>query len=459
MFIGREKELKILKDNYDYNGFKMVVLYGRRRVGKSFLLQHFLQSLNTDIIAFQAIENSSKLSIEAFKDAILDVFPENYNVQLDSWKSCFNYLNSKVTNRKLVICIDEINYIFKSDNTFASQLQNEIDNNLKNKNVLLIVCGSNISSIENEILNVNSPLYGRRNLSIKLQEFNYKDASRFYSNYSSEEKIIAYSVFGGKGKYLASIDPNVSIKENIIKQILTPGGTLADEIDLLLKDDFRDPTFYKEMLNIISLGNTTFNDICTKLNEDSSKVATYLSKLVDLKMVKKVNTLQKKKAKDYRYYIEDNFFNFYFRFVYKRKNILNILVNPETFYEKFISDNLLSYVGLQFEKICEQYLIEKSLNNELGFIPLEYGKYFGKHKDGSTFDIDVMFKNNEEAICGECKFTNSLFGNNDLNELLNNGKELGLMKIHYYLFLKSGIEKKTNIKSDVNVITIDDLYS
>lgn len=457
MFIGRENELEILNKNYQSNGFKMMIVYGRRRVGKSYLLRHFFENVGKNIIAFQAIEHSTSLSIEAFKDSILDVFPSSLDINLDTWKKCFNYIYEHAGEERLIICIDEINYIFREDNTFASQLQGIIEEYLQKKNILLIVCGSNISSIENEILNSNAPLYGRRNLSIKLKEFDYLTASKFYENYSYEDKIIAYSIFGGKGKNLAAIDPNKSIKQNIIDEILTPGGTLADEIDLLLKDDFRDPSFYKELLYIMSLGNTTFNDISTKSKEDASKVAIYLNKLIELKMVEKVAIGDKKN--NYRYYIQDNFFSFYFRFVYKRKNIINILVGPETFYNRFIENDLLLYVGLKFESICEQYIVRKSFKGALDFIPFEYGKYYGKHKDGSTFDIDVFFKDDKNAICGECKFTNKEFSIEDAEELVNNSKEINASNIDYYVFIKSEIQNKVKeVYPYLKVFTLEELF-
>ena len=457
MFVGRKEELEILNDHYNNNGFDMIVLYGRRRVGKSYLLKHFFSSLSTNVIAFQSIENSTTLSIEAFAESILSVFPSRHDISLDSWKKCFSYLNEQIKEEKVVICIDEINYIFKSDNTFASQLQNEIDNHLKDKNVLLIVCGSNINSIESNILKSNSPLYGRRNLSIKLKEFDYRSASEFYPNYSNEDKVIAYSVFGGKAKNLASINPNLSVKQNIIKQILTPGGALADEIDLLMKDDFRDSTFYKELLHIMSLGNSTFNDIQTQAHEESSKVSIYLKKLIDLKIIDKVEMNERKN--DARYFIQDNFFSFYFRFIHKRKGILNILVTPEVFYDRFIENDLLSFVGLKYEGVCEQYIINKSFKGELDFVPLQYGKYFGKHRNGSTFDIDVFFKDDNNLLCGECKFTNKPFNMSDIQELIDNSKEISVKKYSYYVFSKSGIDSAVVDKyPDINLVSLNQLF-
>ena len=457
MFIGREKELETLNEVYHKDGFNMLVVYGRRRVGKSYLLRQFFLNIGKNIIAFQAIDQSTTLSIEAFKDAILDVYPSNFDIKLETWKECFKYIYEHIGEDKVIICIDEINYIFKEDPTFASQLQGIIEEYLQHKNIFLIVCGSNITSIENEILNNNSPLYGRRNLSIKLHEFDYLTASEFYKNYSNEDKIIAYSVFGGKGKSLSAIDSSKTIKDNIIKQILTPGGTLADEIDLLLKDDFRDPTFYKELLYIMSLGNTTFNDIATKSKENASKVATYLNKLIELRIVEKVEIGDKKN--NYRYYIEDNFFSFYFRFIYKRKNILNLLVGPEAFYNRFINNDLSSYIGFKFENICEQYIIRQSFNEKLDFIPTKYGKHYGKHRDGTTYDIDVFFKDEDNAICGECKFTNKEFNMDDAKELINNSKEINVTNIHYYVFSKSGIQNNVKEKYPYfNIVTLDDLY-
>ena len=460
MFIGREKELEILRKNYEYDGFKMLILYGRRRTGKSYLLQHFFQSLNTKVIAFQALQNRPELSIEAFKLCLLEVFPTDLNIEMKTWRQCFRYLNSQLNNNeKITICIDEINYIFKSDSSFASQLQEEIDYVLRNKNVFLIVCGSNITSIEENILNDNAPLYGRRNASIKLEEFSYLEAAYFYNNYSFEDRVIAYSVFGGKGKNLDSIDNKVSIKENIISEILTPGGSLADEIDLLLKDDFREPEYYKEIMYTISLGNNSFNEIKNQMNADSAVLATYLKNLIQLKIIDKREIIHNKNSKDYRYYISDNFFDFYFKFVYKRKSILNILISPETFYEKFIEKDLLTYVGIKFEKICEQYLVKKAYDGQLDFIPLSYGKYFGKKRNGETFDIDIVLKDDNHLLASECKFTNKAFDQSDMNELIDNAKTLNIPDIEYYIFVKKAVDKKVYEQhAKMHCIYLEDLY-
>lgn len=460
MFIGREKELEILKKNYEYDGFKMLVLYGRRRIGKSYLLHHFFQSLKTKVIAFQALQNSQSLSIEAFKLCLLEVFPTDLDVEMKSWKQCFNYLNSQLNNNeKLVLCIDEINYIFKSDPSFASQLQNEIDHVLNNKNVFLIVCGSNITSIENNFLNDNAPLYGRRNVSIKLEEFSYLEAAEFYKNYSLEDRVIAYSVFGGKGKYLDSINNKVSIEENIVSEILTPGGSLADEIDLLLKDDFREPEYYKEIMYTISLGNNTFNEIKNQMGAESSKLATYLNNLVQLKIVDKKEMINNKNGKEYRYYLSDNFFDFYFKFIYKKRSLLNILISPQAFFDKFIKFDLLSYAGIAFERICEQYLIRKSYDGELKFLPTSYGKYFGKKPNGETFDIDIVFKDDKHLIASECKFTNKAFNISDMNELVENAKAFGIKDIEYYIFVKTTVDNKVLEQfKDTHYIYLTDLF-
>ena len=458
MFQGRASELKLLKDNYDHQGFRMVVLYGRRRVGKSYLMQHFLEDIHTPIIAFQAIEHSKALSIEAFQEVILDVYPSSFETHLSSWKDCFRYIHEHCGNDKLILYIDEVNYIFREDASFASILQEEIDHHLIHQNVMLILCGSHITSIEHEILNENAPLYGRRSLSIHLEEFNYKEASVFYPNYSPADKVIAYAVFGGKGKYLASINPSRTIKENIIQQILTPGGALADEIPLLLKDDFRDPTFYQQLLYTMSLGNTTFNDIKTKMNEEAAKVSTYLNKLIDAKIIIK-KEIAGGKRNDSRYFIQDHFLSFYFRFVYKRSNILNVLIKPEAFYERFIEKDLSTYVGTQFENICEQYIILRSLEGELPFLPLEYGKYFGKRKDNSTYDIDVYFADEEHALCGECKFANRSFSLSDMKQLIEDSKHIQKEHIDYYVFYKSSVDASVKqLCPTVHLISLETLY-
>ena len=225
MFVGRERELKALKDVYDKNGFGMTIIYGRRRVGKSTLIKEFIKGKK--VIFYTATKVGAERNLELFSKQVLDVLdPDMSSASFSSLESLFDI--------KTIIVIDELPYWAEKDESLLSVLQKYIDTQWGLKNMMLILCGSALSFMEKKVLSEKSPIFGRRDSQIKLEAFNYRDSALFVPEYSAEDKAICFGVTGGVAKNLSLFDAGKSLDENIIRLFFNTDGYLFDETRNLL---------------------------------------------------------------------------------------------------------------------------------------------------------------------------------------------------------------------------------
>ena len=281
---GRKDELAYLNELYESNTFEFLIMYGRRRVGKTTILQEF--AMNTNAIFFPAREKNDSLNLEDFSKAIQFHFDHSFIASFKSWEDAFEYIGHKVTDRTAII-IDEFPYIIEENPSVKSLLQHAIDHNFKSKNIFLILCGSSISIMENEIMGRKSPLHDRQTATLKIKPFNYLESSAFFPNYSNLDKILAYGILGGIPRYLEAFDPSKTIEENIASKIIRNGAYLYEEPDNLLKAELRDTNTYNSILSAISSGRNRIIDIADYIHEDRTKVAKYLTILQTLRLVEK----------------------------------------------------------------------------------------------------------------------------------------------------------------------------
>lgn len=441
MFIGREYELQTLNKLYSEDRFHFVIIYGRRRVGKTTLLAEFCKDKPS--IFFVAEEYNDKMALESFSNKILSYFGlEGLLNGFESWEKAFLFLAQKAKDERLVVVIDEFPYMVNSNKSIPSILQRLIDHNLKNTKLFLIVCGSSVSFMEKEVLTYKSPLYGRRTAQIVVEPFNFFDSRKFFENFSFEEQVIAYGILGGIPQYLRIFNDRMDIYENIKTKILDKSSYLYEEPKLLIKQELREPALYNSIIEAIALGSSKLSEIATKVGVDTDKCAKYLSILIDLKIIEKLSPVaEKEKSKKSIYRIKDNFFRFWYRFVFSNKELIEQGLADEVI-EKKIKPFMSHFIGPVYEQVCIDYM--KMLNKEkkLPFTFEKIGKWWGTNPiKKCEEEIDIVAIGENKAIFGECKWKNKKMGISELHSLIEKSSIFNYEDKYYILFSKSGFEE------------------
>lgn len=465
--IGREYELECLNELYNSNKFEFLVLYGRRRIGKTTLLTEFAKK--HDCLYFLSQEKNTTLNLSEFAKLTKDYFDMDYIPQAEDWNQMINILTERIEfkldknpNEKVCIIIDEFPFIAKEYPTIKSILQHTIDHKWQHKNVMLVLCGSSVSFMVNEVLGYSSPLYGRRTANIELKPLNYLEASKFFPNFSNIDKITAYTILGGIPYYLQIFDDKLSLKENISKYIFDSSSVLREEPMLLLKQEFREPTIYNSIIEAIATGSSKFNEISQKINEETSKCASYMKNLQEVRIVDKIIPYgENANSKKSIYTLSDPFFRFWYKYVFSNSSTLSVL-GPKS-YTDTIFNSISSVLGSAFEDVCTQYLVLQARSGKLPFIPNGMGKWWGNNpKKKSQDDVDIMgIKDNQGLFC-ECKFRNEKFDLSEFNDLICASEIFqNITDKYYYIFVKSGYTQAVideSKKYNVKLLTIDDLF-
>jgi AAA+ ATPase superfamily predicted ATPase len=459
VFIGREQELRFFEDRYNASGGQLLILYGRRRVGKTELLHKFCAG--KPHVFYSCRETVDVEQLEAFSKRILSsgVPAARYINVFPDWEAAFYSISELPSNEeKKLLVIDEFPYMCKGNPSIPSLLQNLWDERLKDQNVMLILCGSAMSFIEKELLSEKKPLYGRASGIYKMNEMPFYDAIKFFPDYSDEDKVLAYSVLGGVPHYLCQFDEKLSLGENIINNVLTKGCVLYSEVEFLLRQELREAALYNTVIEAIALGNTRLNDIYTKTQIDKSKISVYLKNLLELEIIQRefsVLSGSKEKASSSRglYRITDNFFRFWFGFVFTNLSDLEA-GDAEGVYRHFVLPQLNEFAAPVFEHICREFIRKQNRDGRLPFRAADIGRWWGKaHRtDTASSDkpqrvsyeteIDVMAvdKGAKNILLGECKFRNSELTQGDFEKLAEKYTQ-AKTGISYSLFSKSGFSQ------------------
>lgn len=469
MFIGREMELNFLQDKYNEKKGQLIVLYGRRRVGKTETLREFCRQ--KPHIFFSCTQSTDRVQLAKFSKQILreDIPAKQYISEFTDWEKAFRaILDLPYGDKKKLIIIDEFPYMCRVNKSIPSILQNLWDTELKDSNVMIVLCGSAMSFIEKELLAEKNPLYGRATGIYKMNEMGFYDASRFFPNYSEEDKVLAYAVLGGIPHYLNQFSPELSIEENIKRNILAKGSVLYSEVDFLLHQELRETPIYNSIIEAVALGNTKLNDISQKsLVEDTSKTSVYLKNLIELGIATRefsVDARTKEKANTNRgtYRLTDNFFRFWYAFGFANLSQLED-GDVEGVYKYLVAPALHEFASLAFEDVCREFVRELQKKNALPFRYTKMGRWTGKTtvrdknaKNGlriAETEIDLLGigKDAKEYLVGECKFKHSPF---DYSEYLDTVAKLKphkeKAKFYYALFSESGFDDKITAESGIS---------
>lgn len=460
MFIGREREVAALDRLYESNKFEFAVIYGRRRVGKTALINHFID--NKEAIYFMGVESNEKQNLENFSKSIIE-YSSGIEAETSflSFQAALEYVFKLAEKKRFILAIDEYPYVARSSKSLASTLQLLIDKYKDTSQLMLILCGSLMSYMEDEVLAYKSPLYGRRTAQMKIFPFSFDEACRYLKNYSDEDKALAYGIVGGTPQYLLQIDDRLSIEDNIKNTYLNPISFLYEEPTNLLKQEVREPAIYMAIITAIAVGASRMSDISNKVGEDSNICANYLKSLINLGIIKKETPYGEKSSRKSIYSIEDNMFRFWYRFVPGNNSI--IMRGAADIVYRRIEPQLSEYMGAVFEEICKQYLWKLLLDGNSPVEFSELGRWWGNDPiEKKQTEIDIMGEQDKKtALFGECKWTNEKVDLGVLETLIKRSKLFSYINVHLFLFSKSGFTKgcidKANELGNVSLVTYADM--
>lgn len=464
-FIGRKSELMALQKIYSMPGFQMTVIYGRRRVGKSTLIKQFIAGKQA--VYFTATKSGITSNIERWgKEVITAIAPEMEGMSFAGTESLLSFLGKKCANNRVVVVIDEIPYLAEADSSFLSILQSYIDNDWINGQMYLIVCGSSISFMEEEVLGSKSPLFGRRTSQIRLKAFNYIEAAEFVPKYSYEDKAICYGITGGIAKYLALINPDKSLDENIVEQFFSRNGYLYEETTNLLAQEFRNINTYSDIIEAIASGANKINEISDKAHIDATVVSHAIKNLLVTEIIEKNYAItDEKNKKKVQYSIKDGMFRFWYRYVPKAIAMIELDKGAEYYY-KVVKPSISEYMGSVFEDMCRYYTLVKGSEGAFDCFITETGKWWGTHpakREQTDIDIVGIDRTAQKCVLGECKFKNEVVDKGILDDLQSrNGLiDHNFTTVAYLLFSKTGFsdwitENAANQK--LKCFTLEDIY-
>lgn len=408
-FIDRKEEMAFLNSEYERDGSSLVVLYGRRRVGKTALAAEFMKGKKA--LYFLVTEENETQNRNAFKALVSD-FIQNELLQsasIDDWGQIFKHLLNDKTGGKKLIIIDEFQYLGKSNPSFPSIFQKIWDTQLKGENIMVILCGSLISIMESQTLAYSSPLYGRRTGQIKLKQIPFNHYNEFFPNKSKKELIEYFAVTGGVPKYIELFYDSDDIYTAIQRNVLSKLSFLYDEPNFLLQREVSEVGSYFSVIKTIAQGNQKLSKIATTLELKQTGLTKYLKTLMDLDILERevpITEANPEKSKRGLYKIKDNFIAFWFAFVYP--NMSFIETGNEALAMNKIRQNLVqNHIAYVYEDVCQNELWQMNGTDKLPFIFDKVGRWW----DNSTeIDIVAIDSTGNDILFGECKYWSNKAG-------------------------------------------------
>jgi hypothetical protein len=439
-FINRQSELSFLEKLYNAPGFQFVPVYGRRRIGKTRLVQEFIKGkkaiyfLADSVSETEQLKNLGRLAGEYFKDSILT------DAGFKDWRQFFSYIKEK--HERLIIVIDEFPYLVGSHHGISSIFQKGIDEYLKNTDLFLILMGSSIGMMEKEVLFHKAPLYGRRTASLEVKEMPFTALKAFFPGRTFDELVRIYAVLGSVPAYIEKLNSKHDIFANIAELILDKGTFLYNEIEYILREELREPRNYFVILRAIAQGKRKLSEIINETGFEKSLVSRYLDILRGLRFVEKdipVTEKYPEKSKQGLYRLHDKFFSFWFKYVFPNRSRLEI--GREDHVLKIIKDSFEHHVSTVYEDVCLDLCKNLMADGLIQYTLI--GKWWSKDEE-----IDLVALDEETATVyfGECKWSNKKVGEDIYKDLLRKSHSVDwrneTRKNKFMLFSKSGFTQR-----------------
>ncbi|WP_297458692.1 ATP-binding protein [Thermococcus sp.] len=398
-FVDRERELEFLERRYSSGKAELLVIYGRRRIGKTELLLRFARDkphvyfLATERPYAENLKDLQRLLAEFLGDELFG------RVQFKNIDELLTVFADRIGKKRVVLIIDEFPLLIERYRPVLSLLQKAWDLKLSETGIMLVLCGSSVSAMETEILAYKSPLYGRRTGQWRVTEIPFFHIGEFLPDYSTEELVKAYGVLGGIPAYLLQFDSKKTFDENVVKNVLSKGAFLYEEAEILLREELREPANYFAILEAIASGRSRFGEIVNATGLDKSLVSKYLSVLQRLEVVKRevpVTATSKETTKRGLYSIADNYFAFWFRYVLPNKSYLEAGLAEEVWERS--REDFNAYTGWVFENLVRRPEVFFEIT---GFRFTKLGRWWRK---GEEIDVVALNERERKALFVEVKW-------------------------------------------------------
>lgn len=446
--IGRKRELAELERLYAERRFQLFILYGRRRVGKTTLLQEFCAG--KEAIFFSAELSTEKLNLDKVSEQIYRHDGASDRPAFTAWRQVFHYLAERYREKRLVFVIDEFPYLAEGHTALLSELQHTIDHELQHTQLFLILCGSYVGFMEKEVLGSKSPLFGRRTAQLQLKPFDYRESLLFLDGFTPEEQLELYGALGGTAMYLRYVRPEKSVQENLCDLFLRPASYLYEEPIFLLKEEVRQPSMYNAVIEAIAGGASRASEIATKTGEAQPKCLKYIQTLIHLGILyKEVPFGEKETSRRTLYGISDFLFRFWYRYVVTNRMLIESGAQ-EILWKRRIAPDYPRYMGAVFERVCQQFLLHENAVGRLPLLMTAIGRWWGT--DPATHqqeEIDLVASDDQKYLFGECKWRNEP---TDLDTLRRLEYRANLFRkqrdaSYYALFSKSGFTDRVRAEA------------
>ncbi len=448
MFVNRQAELAFLNSVLERNRpttAQFVLLYGRRRVGKTVLLRHWAGQAGVPHTYWAAEKEPAALQRRKLFARLLGVEPARA-ATFDSWADCWQAVAAFLGDRRHILILDEFTYAVESDPAMLSSLQHAWDHRFKNLQLDLVLCGSHVHTMET-LQARQSPLFGRLTGQWWLQPLPFAAVREFLPNWPAEERVAAYAVVGGVPAYLEWLDPSLSLSGNIRQVILAPGSMWVAEPTFLLYDEVREPATHLAILKAIGAANHTLSEIADAALVSKPHLSAYLARLQELRLVERrlpvtVPPAQRRRARSGRYHLSDPYFRFYFRFIAPQQD--ELAYRPESALPR-IREQLRAFVGMTaFEELSRQWVAEQGRAGKLPFAIQDVGSHWSR---GVQVDVVAVNWAERAILLGECKWGTGVVDQAVVRELLQGRTPMVLRelpeggagwRVHHAIFARAG---------------------
>ncbi len=442
-FIGRFRELSEFNRLYHSQRAEFLLLYGRRRIGKTRLITHWMEIEKPRVFFWIAEPTSSTDQLRSFSQALFSfessLAQPPQEMSYGDWRTAYEALSRLAEKDRLAVIIDEFTYLLEAEPAVSAYLQHAWDHTLSKSNLFLIISGSHLGMMQRQVLSYQAPLYGRSTANILLQPLPFGVTHSFYPGYAPDERVAVYAMLGGVPAYWERFDPQRSVTENIRAEFLNYSASLHDEPRLLLAEFLHDPHNYVSIFRAIAYGAGTPKEIARLSGLEEKHVPQYLNVLSDTGFItRRVPVTQPPASRMGRHFITDPFLRFYYRFLARRQSQLALGLNEQALEE--IKRHLLDFIGTYtWEELCQEWLLRSTGRNRLPFLPDQVGGAWTRKAQVDVVGINSMEKT---LILGECKWSPKVMDQDVVDNLIQKSTEFvpseGRWQVYYLGFARGG---------------------